>query len=139
MKIELHPLHVVLEEIEQSHAIHYQDMDMDWELYRALGNTGSIAAVTMHDGDKLVGWAVFVLATNPRYKTRLEAESQGLFIEKEYRARWSSVFIKQCLEYMRTIGAVETNFTESDNKVGRWLSKHGAKPTYKIYSFSHAN
>ncbi len=98
-----------------------------------------MACVTMWDDDKLVGWAAFSFGTNPRYKTMLEAENHGLFIEKEYRARWSDVFIKRCLEYMRTIGAVETNFTESDERVGKWLAKHGAKSTYRIYSFSHAN
>lgn len=69
----------------------------------------------------------------------MEADNHGLFIEKQYRARWSDVFIKRCIEYMRTIGVQETNFTESDERVGRWLSKHGAKATYHVYSFSHAN
>ncbi len=139
MKIELTQLHSVIDEIEQSHARHYHEMDMDWQLYRALSQAGSMAAVTMRDNDNLVGWAVFALTTNPRYQTRLEAESQGLFIEKPYRARWSDVFIKKCIEFMRVIGAQETNFTESDERVGRWLAKHGAKSTYKIYSFNHAN
>lgn len=146
MRIELEPLSKCIDEIEQEHARHYLEMtdgdeyglpDVDWELYRALSQAGSIACVTLRDGEKMVGWAVFSLGTNPRYKTLLAAENQGLFIEKEYRAQWSDVFIKRCIEYMRTIGAVETNFTESDERVGKWLAKHGAKSTYKIWSFSH--
>lgn len=148
MKIDLVPLHTTIDEIQENHRRYYVEMtdgdeygtpDVDWEYYRALSQSGSMAAVTMRDGDKLVGWAWFSFSTNPRYKNMMEAQNEGLFIEKEYRARWSDVFIKKCLEFTRTVGAHETNFTESDDKVGKWLAKHGAKSTYRIYSFSHAN
>lgn len=147
MKIELTPLHTVLDEIEANHKRHYAEMtdgdeygepDVDWELYRGLSLAGSMACVVMRDGDKLVGWAAFSFGTNPRYKTMMQAENHGLFIEKEYR-KYSDMFIKKCLEYTRTVGAQETNFTESDDKVGKWLAKHGAKSSYKIYSFNHGN
>ena len=147
MKIELHPLHLVLDEIEANHKRHYSEMtdgdeygepDVDWELYRALSQAGSMACVTMRDEDKLVGWAAFSFGTNPRYKTMMQAENHGLFIEKDYR-KYSDMFIRKCLEFTRTVGAQETNFTESDDRVGKWLAKHGAKSTYKVYSFNHGN
>lgn len=148
MKIELTHFHNIIDEVEANHRHYYSEMtdgdeygfpDVDWELYQALSRAGTMACVTMRDGEKLVGWALFSLGTNPRYKTMLEAENHGLFIEKPYRAKWSNTFIKKCIEYMRTIGAHETNFTESDERVGKWLAKHGAKSTYKIWSFSHGN
>lgn len=148
MKIELNPLHLVIDEIEMNHQRHYAEMtdgdeygfpDVDWEMYRALSQAGSMACVTMRDKDRMVGWAAFSFGMNPRHKTMMEAQNHGLFIEKQHRARWSDVFIKRCIEYMRTIGAHETTFTESDDRVGKWLSRHGARSTYKIYSFSHTN
>lgn len=148
MKIELTPLHTVLDEIEALHKRHYAEMvdaddyglpDVDWELYRALSQTGSMACVTMRNDETLVGWAAFSLGTNPRYKHKLEAENQGIFIEEEYRGRWANAFINACKEYMRVIGAVETNFTVSDERIGRWLAAHGAKSNYRIWSFTHSH
>lgn len=146
IRIETIALHNIIDDIEEHHRRHYEEMtegdefgtpDVDWELYKALSAAGYMKATTLRDKDRLVGYVVFSISHNQRHMKRLEASSEAFFVEREYRPKWSKILIKSAIAANVQMGIQETNFSLSDERVGRWLGSMGAKSTYKIWSFNH--
>lgn len=143
---DLAPLHRIYHEIEPNVERHYSEMtegddygppDIDWALYLALSKADRCIVVTVRDEGKLVGYSAYIIGKNPRYKTRTQASSQGLFLEKEYRGRLSGIFIKKADEYLRKIGVHETAYILSDDRVGHLLGRHGYESKYKVWSVKY--
>lgn len=148
MKLETVKLHQVIDDIEEHHLRHYEEMtegddfgkpDVNWELYKALSVAGHMMATTLRDGDILVGYIVFSISNNQRHLHRLEASNEAFFVEQTYRGKWSKALVKYALSSNAQMGIDETNFTLNDDRIGRWLGGIGAKSTYKIWSFNHAH
>ncbi len=146
MKIETVALHNIIDEIAEHHQRHYEEMtdgddfgkpEVDWDLYKMLSLAGHMLATTLKDGDKLVGYVVFSISHNQRHMKRLEASNEAFFVEKPYRIKWAKVLVKSAIAANVEMGIQETNFTLSDERVGRWLGTMGAKSNYKIWSFNH--
>lgn len=146
ISFDLVPLHRIYHEISPNVARHYAEMtegdeygepDLDWTLYLALSEADRCVAVTLRDGGKLVGYSVFVLGSNPRYKARRQADNAGLFIEKPYRAKYHSAMIKKSNKYLKKIGVHEAVYILSDDRVGRLLARHGAESKYKVWSIKY--
>lgn len=140
------PVHAIIHEIKRNVPRHYTEMtdgddygppDIDWDLYDSLSHEGQIVAATLRDAGELVGYAVFSLSANPRYKTRLEADNQGFFVEKAYRLYWAKPLIKKAISTLQAMGCKSINFTLSDDRVGKWLGGLGAKSKYKVWSLEH--
>ncbi len=147
-RIETVALHQVIDEIEEHHQRHYEEMtdgddmglpDVDWDLYKALSAAGYMKATVLRDGEKLVGYVVFSISHNQRHMKRLEASNEAFFVEKPYRMKWAKALIKTAIVNNMQMGIQTTNFSLSDDRVGRWLGTMGAKSTYKIWSFNHGN
>jgi GNAT superfamily N-acetyltransferase len=140
------PLHFVVDEIEPNVARHYEEMtegddygppNIDWDMYIAASRANQCVCVTARDGAQLVGYGVFTVGPNPRYKHILQADSSGIFLEKEYRGTWGPAMLAAIDDYLKGIGVHETNYTLSDARVGKLLEKQGYKQTYKVWSVSY--
>lgn len=138
------PFHAIGREIAPNVARHYAEMtdgdsygtpNIDWESYLAASHAGQLMAVTIRDSKKLVGYSVFSIGRNPRYKHIIEANSDGIFLEKSYRGRLSRLLFQKSDEYLKNMGVHETNYTLSDDRIGRMLAGYQSK--YKIWSIKY--
>lgn len=140
------PLHCVLEEIKPNVARHYTEMtegdeygepDMDWDLYVALSKMNRCYVVTARDKGKLVGYSAYTFSTLSRYRTVKSAANEALFLEKEYRSKYSRIFIRKCEQYLMLTGVSETKYILSDDRVGRLLGANGYQTKYKVWSVKY--
>jgi hypothetical protein len=140
------PLHLVLMEIAPNAERHYYEMtegddygppDVDWDGYAQLSHNGQAYAAIVRDKNVLVGYSTFVLCENMRYKGRIEAFGQGLFIEKPYRSKCARKLIRHSDVCLAQLGAKETNYTLSDKRIGKLLVSLGYKSTYTNWSVRH--
>lgn len=138
------PLHEIAREIAPNITRHYTEMtegddygypNIDWDLYLEASFAGQCKVVTVRDNGKLVGYSVFTLGRNLRYKNMIEANNNGLFLEKSYRGHLSRLLMKKSDEYLKAIGIHETNYTLSDDRIGRMLAGYESK--YKIWSIKY--
>jgi hypothetical protein len=137
------PFHLVAGEIAPNVARHYREMtdgddygppNIDWDTYIQASVNGQCMTVTARDNGKLIGYSVYVIGNNPRYKHIIEADSNGIFLEKEYRGKIN--FFKEADKFLKKI-AHETNYTLSDERVGKMLERNGYKSSYKIWSIKY--
>lgn len=140
------PLHRVYEEIKPNIPRHYSEMtegddygppDIDWEMYLHLSALNKCLVVTVRDDGKLVGYSVYSVGRNPRYKTITQACSDGIFLEREYRGKLSRIFMKKADEYLKKIGVRETIYILSDDRVGRVLGGNGYKSKYRVWRMKY--
>lgn len=143
VEFDLVPFHRIIAEIAPNTERHYHEMtdgddygppDIDWNLYYQAGKANQCIAVTVRDGGKLVGYAVFTIGRNPRYRKLLEAHSDGIFLEREYRGKIGMQLLSKCDEYLQKIGVQEANYTISDELIGKLLQRKGYQSKYKIWS-----
>lgn len=136
------PLHLVVDEIMPNVARHYEEMsdgddygppDIDWDTYLALSHARQCMAVTARDKGKLIGYGVFAITRNLRYRTLWMASSEGIFIEKPYRGNLSKKFLRKCDAYLALYGARETHYILSDDRVGKLLARNGYESKYKVW------
>lgn len=140
------PLHTVTCEIAPNVARHYDEIktegdkgppDMDWEQYDRASRLGhAVAVIARHDG-QMIGYSCFTIGFNPRYKTILEANSAGLFVEKEYRAEVGEEMIDRAEQFLNGLGVKEINYDNDDEVFGRWISKKGYSVKSKLWSKKH--
>lgn len=139
-------LHDVYEEIKPNVARHYAEMsdgddygtpEIDWDSYLAASRANRCVVVTVRDEKKLVGYSVYSLGANPRYKNLVMASSDGIFLEKPYRGKLSRQLIKKADEYLKNIGVHETVYILSDDRVGQLLSRDGYQSKYKVWSHKY--
>jgi len=109
------------------------NVNIDWEAYISSGLTGLCWAVTARDSGKLIGYAIYTIANNPRFKHIIEATSDGIFLEKEYRGKVA--LQKKAAEILKGVGVHEINYILRENsKFGKVLERDGYCPNYKIWS-----
>lgn len=141
MEFDFVPFHRIAAEIAPNIARHYTEMsegddygapNLDWDSYLAASQAGQCVAVTLRDQGELVGYSVFFISRNPRYKHLIEASNNGIFLEKKYRGGYGRALSKKSDEYLQAAGVNETNYTLSDDRVGRMLG--GYQSNYKVWS-----
>ncbi len=137
------PLHTVVREIAPHVGTHYAQMtdgddygfpDIDWDSYLLASQAGLCRVVTVRDGGKLVGYSVYSFGRNLRYKEIIEASSDGIFLEKEYRGKLSSELLKRADQYLKALGIHETSYVLSDERVGKLLARNGYTAKYKVWT-----
>ncbi len=141
------PLHTVTCEIAPNVARHYEEIkkaddnkgppDMDWEQYNRASRLGHAVAVVARNDGQMVGYACFTIGYNPRYKKVLEANSQGLFVEKEFRSEVGEEIIDRADTFLKEIGVNEINYDNDDEVFGRFISKKGYRVKSKVWSKKH--
>lgn len=65
----------------------YKDvpLDVNWEVYERLDREGKLRIYTVRDGERLVGYAVYMLLQNAHYRGFDYAQQDVLFLAPEYR------------------------------------------------------
>lgn len=136
------PLHSVAGEIAPNVERHYHEMsepdeygvpNIDWDAYLSASYSGQCFVLTARDDGKLIGYAVYTISKNPRYKHLIEATGNGIFIEKPYRGRLGIKILKIADEYLEKLGVHETSYIMG-GRAEKLLSRHGYKSTYKVWS-----
>lgn len=143
MIYDLVPFQEIAEDVAKNAETHYADMgikegygrpDLDWEMYLQMSLAGRCVAVTARDKGELKAYSVFLLSNNLHYKKFIEAMSTGFFIDKDYRGKITSEFIKKCDELLERIGVMQTSYSLSDDRLGRLFERVGYKASNIIWS-----
>jgi len=104
VKEELEPL-AIAHHLEEDPRKETTSIDIDWEMYSALEDTGSFILVTARDGETLVGYLSFIISETPHIKGYLQAVSDALFIDKAFRGKEvASNLIKLVEEVLSGVG-----------------------------------
>lgn len=106
---------------------------IDWPSYIALSQSGKCFAFTMHDGERLVGYSIFILSNDLNMKTKMEAHNMAFFIQKEYRGKATLKFIKYTNSYLKSKQISSILYTLRDERVGKLLERKGYKAKYKVW------
>ena len=61
------------------------NINIDWELYTKLEDAGSMVLITARDEELLAGYLILTLASHPHIKDFIQASSDAIFVDKEYR------------------------------------------------------
>ena len=142
--IEMVVPHSLIEYIAPNIAEHYAQMtksdeygvpDMDWDGYIQASINGQLVAIALKDSGQFVGYVVFSICRNQRYKDRVEAYSEGFFVEQPYRSEWSALLLKAAINELKAMGIAEAQFIIDDDNLGRWFAMNGGKNTYQVWSF----
>jgi GNAT superfamily N-acetyltransferase len=94
-----------------------------------------LAAILIKD-EKLVGYSVFMISTNPRYKHLKQASNEAIYIEPEHRGHGVS-FIKETDDYLRKIGMNEVFYAWADNRTAKILQRLGYKAKFKLWGIRY--
>lgn len=95
-----------LMEATAAEAAHWgAELDPDRALLVELDERGLLRAYTARDGARLIGYAVFVLATNPHYRSLVMASHAALFMAPEHRGHIVLRFLRWCDGQLRADGA----------------------------------
>ena len=77
-------------------------LDPDYELYLRIEREGLTRSFSVRVDGNIVGYAVFIVRYHPHYRTKLTANADVIFIDKEYRGKKS--FIAWCIEQLKGMG-----------------------------------
>lgn len=86
---------------------HYQDIALSPDIitYERLDQMGVLKVYTARVEGRLVGYACFMVKTNPHYSESLQAVQDVLFVLPEYRASRIGIgLIKHCDAELRQLG-----------------------------------
>jgi hypothetical protein len=115
MKFQRESVLAVLEEIKPLLLMHWDEvsfyrdipLDPDYDAYIAMDEAGVLRVYTARDDDnKLIGYAVFFIRTNPHYKKTLSAVQDIIFIDQTRRGIFGAKFILWCEDRLREEGVV---------------------------------
>jgi predicted acetyltransferase len=94
--------------------IHYDELalhkehiplDPDYDRYLSLESKENLKTYLLKDGNKLVGYAVFLISPMLHYKSTICAANDILYISKEHRKGMTGVkFIKYCEQKLKEEG-----------------------------------
>jgi len=67
-------------------------LNVDWEAYKTIEDSGALHAVTARDDGKLIGYIISMVSPNFHYRDWIMAHCDVLFMHPDYRG--NSTFIK---------------------------------------------
>lgn len=146
MQYECVPFHKIGHEIAKNVVSHYEDVkkkegllspDVDWKGYIELSDAGQCVAFIAKDGDKLVGYAVFVISNDMNHKSVIEASNTALFVNKEYRTKITKDFMKFAHDKLLESGLSRISYMVNDDRLGRLLQSAGLKNTHKLWTIEN--
>lgn len=134
---ELHFVHEILGYLKGQERRHYKDVkdkalfphiNMDWDMYEELSKKGLCVAVLAKDGNKIIGYSCYTLATDMNNKDETVAQSAAFFVERKYRGKLVVEFIKECDKILEGINVSKVLHTHSDVRIGKILERAGFQP-----------
>ena len=80
-------------------------LEIDWDLFEALQNSGSLRVYVAQEDDEVLGYAAFVLQRHLHSKSCLVANNDAVFLRKDRRAYGAGLqFLAYCDEQLRQEG-----------------------------------
>jgi GNAT superfamily N-acetyltransferase len=64
---------------------HEWPVDVDWPMFFKLEDTGIVRLMTARDGERVVGYVLFILAPALHYRSKLLAHDDAFYLHPEYR------------------------------------------------------
>lgn len=113
-------------------------LDPDWDTYYKADAGGVLHLVTARDGEKLVGYSVYIVTTNLHYRSLTVADTDIFYLSPSYRKGMCGVrLIKFSEESLKGRG-VNKIITKAKlhNQVGSLLEKIGYTPIETVYAKS---
>ena len=110
-------------------------LDLDLDMYRELEEVHELQLLVVRYRTKPVGYAIYMVGPDPRYKGRIDAQQDVLYVAKEHRgAGIGFKFIEYCDDVLMELG-VEAIWCSSNNKldIGKFYERLGYKFVEKIY------
>lgn len=85
---------------------HVVKLNVDWGKYERLEKSGLLATLVARDDGRMVGYAVFFIASHIHYKDLITASNDVLFLEKEYRtsSRCGLGLIRESEKHLTSLG-----------------------------------
>ena len=137
------PFHMVAEEVMRNFERHFEDVEvkdgsgkanLDWDSYLSLSLAGRCRAVICKVEGKIIAYSVFCISNNLNHKTIIEASNTGIFIQKEFRGKITSEFLRKSDEYLKEIGVMEIHYITNDDRIGILLKRAKYKAKYIVWS-----
>lgn len=107
--------------------------DPNWNLYSMLYDLGHLMIFTIRKSGVLLGYAVFIIAQNPHYQTKMQAEHDLLWLAPSSRkgllgVRFMKFILKTLREDERMVEVI--GFTSSEAyPIAPLLKRLGFKPS----------
>lgn len=139
------PLHKVIKEIEtlipQHYAeakkeFNYEPIDIDFPYFMKLSKQGMCQAVVLKDGDKIVGYSIYIIASDPLRKNQLEANNVCMFVVKQFRGFGTVKLLMKAKAMLGLLGAKKTNYLIRNKALLKLLNKIGGEEQEKLVSVS---
>jgi GNAT superfamily N-acetyltransferase len=73
-------------------------VDVAWDSYQRLELFGMMACVVARDGERLVGYAVYILHPSLHYRGLVVGDADVFYLDPAYRRGWVGVRLFQCCE-----------------------------------------
>ncbi len=90
-----------------SEIAHYKDIPLEpnWNLYKKLDELGSLVVFTVRVDERLVGYAAYLIETDPHYSSLKKANQDVLYIDKDHRkGGLGSKLILWCDKQLKALG-----------------------------------
>lgn len=140
------PFHEVGELIAANLVNHYDDVslkdaygrpDVDWTTYLQQSMAGRCVAIIAKIKDKIVAYSVFIVGNNINHKSFIEATNTAMFIDKEYRGKITSQFLKKTNEFLKNYGVNEILYILLDDRLGNLLKRQKFEAKHKVWSIKY--
>ena len=143
--ITLVPFHTVGREIAQNAETHWKEaiedvanssLKIDWEYFISLSQQGQCVASVLLVDNKMRGYSVYTIDSDPLFKDRIEATSQAFYIEPAFR-RHAQSFLKESNEKLKELGVKGVNYMLGNERLGKLISRIGLKQKYTVWSIDY--
>lgn len=113
----------------------YGPAKLDWEQYLAASDANQCFAVVAMDGDKLVGYSVYMIGRNVNHRDLICADNTGFFCLPKYVGLGCKL-IKESHRLIKLIGVHEFNYILRDERVEKLIKRMKPSQTFTVYSFN---
>lgn len=145
MHCEIHKAKRIIERILPMVPQHYSDacetdnydpVDVDLDYYMMASDNNQCFIVTLNDADKIVGYSIFTLASDPIRKGVMEAMNTCLYVIKGFRGAGTKKLIQNSTQLMKELGADKITYAIKNKALARMLRNNGYTPQEIVWSMS---
>ena len=110
-------------DIQKLYMIHWKEIskfsfeaNIDWDLFAKLYALGNLFIATARKNERMIGYFISYMFPHIRYKDKIFADNDTIFILPEYREGWTGYkFIKfACTELKKTCDVITLRFKASN-------------------------
>jgi len=125
--------HKIMKEVPQHYADacekdDYEPVDIDMEYYMQASDLNQCFIVTLNEGDKMVGYSIFTVSSDPIRKGIKEALNTCLYVKKGFRGFGTKKILEDSKDFMESLGADKITYMIKNKALARFLDKCGYEP-----------